>query len=94
MQLYFHQIHQNKGIRLIQKTDIGIDMNEKITAMAVCPRGIWVVIATKLGEKLTNIVLFQILINDKSVEWQDEINYYLDRSANNWVREINVDLKV
>lgn len=62
--------------------------------MAVCPRGIWVVIATKLGEKLTNIVLFQILINDKSVEWQDEINYYLDRSANNWVREINVDLKV
>ena len=77
MQLYMHQVDENQGIRLVCMTDIGIDINEIVTAINICPKGKWVAVATSLSSKLTNIVLFKIR-SDKFIEWQDEINYYTD----------------
>lgn len=85
---------------MICMTDIGIEISERITAIGVCPEGKWVSVATELSGKLTNIVLFQIRRN-KFLDWQDEINYYFDDGPGgvtsreyNWVRDIDISLKV
>lgn len=60
MQLYYHEIDQYKGSRLICKIDIGIPITERITSMNICPEGRFIAVATEQDDQLTNLVLFQI----------------------------------
>lgn len=60
MQLYYHEVDPNQGSRLICKIDVGINVNERITSMAICPNSRYIAIATDSRDQLTNLVLFEI----------------------------------
>jgi hypothetical protein len=47
MQLYYHEIDQNQGSRLICKIDIGISVQERITSLNICPFNKFIAVATE-----------------------------------------------
>ena len=77
MQLYYHKIDPELGSRLVCKIDIGVPVNENITAMNVCPFSKFVAVATEDERILTNLVLFKIS-EDDLIEFKDEMNFYYD----------------
>lgn len=94
MQLYYHEIDANKGTRLICKIDIGIPVQERITAMAICPQGKYVAVATDSKDQLTNLVFFEIDAN-KMIQFRDELNFYNDDTVKrpfNFIRDMSLAL--
>lgn len=81
MQLYYHEIDQNKGSRLICKIDVGIPVHERITSLNVCPYNRYIAVATELNDQLTNLIVFE-LKESRLIEFRDEMNFYNDTSFN------------
>ena len=77
MQLYYHEVDASQGTRLVCKIDIGVPVNENITAMNICPFSKYIAVATEDQRVLTNLVLFEIR-KDQLIEFKDEMNFYLD----------------
>ena len=94
MNIYYHEIDPNMGSRLVCKVDIGIPINENISALAVCPFDRYIAVATEVEDQLTNLVLFE-LGADKMVVFKDEMNFYLDlqfKRQFNYLRDLSLDL--
>jgi len=93
MNIYYHEVDPQRGSRLVCKIDVGIEISENISSIAVCPFDRYIGVATELNDELTNILMFE-LTGDKMIEFRDEMNFYLDyqfKRQFNYIRDMSLD---